>query len=164
MHSLNRTFLKIIKENKVLIIIWHSQRSCSCAPVAVERNFWAEFVQWSSSGPRCPSVAGLAAPCPQGWRVKLCTGAPSASHQDHDRWSSVQANFLLLWFCLLSALISNGVMKRARGVEDGGLASEGKEKFGSSYSFSLFCSWLRGDWGGGTKRAFAIVLCCKTLL
>ena len=48
---------------------------------------------------------------PAGCRVKLCTGAPSASHQDHDRWSSVQANFLLLWLCLLSALISNAAMK-----------------------------------------------------
>lgn len=48
---------------------------------------------------------------PTGWGVKPCTGAPSASHQDLDRWSSVQANFLLLWLCLLSALISNAVMK-----------------------------------------------------
>lgn len=84
-----------------------------------------EFVQQSSSEPRCPCGCIM----PTGWRVKLCTGAPSASHQNHDRWSSVQANFLLLWLCLLSSLISNAVMKSR--------AIEGKRKVWFSLFFEL---------------------------
>lgn len=90
--------------------------------------------------PQCGS-AGY--PMPTGWRVKLCAGTPSASHQDPDRWSSVQANFLLLWLCLLSALISNAVMKSE--------AIGGKRK--SLVLSTLSACFVIGH-GGKAKRAF----------
>lgn len=95
---------------------------------------------------------------PTGWRVKLCTGAPSASHQDHDRWSSVQANFLLLWLCLLSGLISNAVMK------SGAIGGKGKVWF-----FLFFQLVLQLAVGGRLKGhlvSFFAVECCsnKSLL
>lgn len=49
--------------------------------------------------------------------VKLHTGAPSASHQGRDRWSSVQANFLLLWLCLLSPLAGEAEKKEGHEKE-----------------------------------------------
>lgn len=95
---------------------------------------------------------------PTGWRVKLCTGAPSASHQDHDRWSSVQANFLLLWLCLLSGLISNAAMKSE--------AIEGKGKL-CFFSF-LWACFVIGHGGRlkGHLVSFFAVDCCsnKSLL
>ncbi len=89
---------------------------------------------------------------PTGWRVKLRTGAPSASHQNHDRWSSVQANFLLLWLCLLSTLISNAVMTSRAG--------EGKGKVWFFTFFLLVLYWAVGGTLKGHLVSFDAVKQC----
>lgn len=106
---------------------------CSCVLVAVERNFWASLLSGAGQGAAAPAWQSV--PCPQAGGSN-CTGAPSASHQDHDRWSSVQAHFLLLWLCLLSTLISHAAMKSG--------PSEGRFKLAPFYSLSCFCNWPEG--------------------
>lgn len=108
---------------------------------AVDRNFWVSLLSGAAQGPDAPRVAVLAAPCPQAGGSNRALVLPLLLI----RTLTDEVLFRQIFCCSDSAFCPHSLVMpwwRAR-------PSEGKEKFASFYSLSLFCYWPQGeDWKG----------------